>query len=87
MAEGETVIAAVVAPVLHEYEVAPLAVNVVEAPEQIVLVPVIETLIALGWVIVTLVELVFPQEFVTLTLYVPGARPLIEAVVAPVLHE
>ena len=40
---GETVYAAVAGPPVHAYVEAPLAVNVVEAPEQIVLVPEIVT--------------------------------------------
>ena len=39
---GLTVIAAVVAVVLHKYEVPPLAVNVVLLPLQIVVVPLID---------------------------------------------
>ena len=38
MDEGETVIGFVVAPVLHEYDVPPLAVSVALAPLQIVTV-------------------------------------------------
>ena len=78
-------IAAVIAPVLHEYEVPPVAVRVAVAPEQIVGL----FTVGVGSVLtVTVPEAVavHPYELVTVTVYVPAVLVVIAAVVAPVLH-
>ena len=64
---GVTVTAAVVAPVLHKYEVPPDAVSVVEEPEQTILVPVMAGVGLLETVTVALADLVQPLAPVTVT--------------------
>ena len=78
-------IAAVIAPVLHEYEVPPVAVRVAVAPAHIV------TLFTVGegsafTVTVPAAVAVHPFELVAVTVYVPAEVVEIEVVVAPVLH-
>ena len=82
----ETVIAAVVAPLLHKYEVPPEAVKLVLLPEQIVFVPVIAAVGLLFTVSALLLVAVHPFALVTVTLYVPAVPIEIAAVVAPLLH-
>ena len=70
---GFTVIAAVVGPVFHEYELAPKAVKVVDAPEQIVVVPVTLTVGNAFTVMVVVAVAEHPAAEVTVTVYVPAA--------------
>ena len=57
---GETVIAAVVAPVFHAYVPTPDAVSVVDCPEQIVLFPEMEAVGAIKTFTVTVAVSVHP---------------------------
>ena len=90
VALGFTVIAAVVAPVLHRNDVPPDAVSVDEAPTQIDGFAGVMLQTGSGFT-VTVVEqeLVHPCALVTVTVYVVVAVGLtvIAAVVAPVLHK
>ena len=98
VADGLTVIAAVVAPVLHKYAVPPEAVIVADPPAQRTpsFTPEPELsdtdVVEVGRAFTVIVELVAaeqPFEFVTVTEYVVVADGLttIAAVVAPVLHK
>src|SRR5438128_675200 len=80
-----TVIEAVVAPLLHKYVAAPVAVSVVDPPVQNARGPEIFT-VGLGFT-VTFTEAVFihPLAAVPVTEYVPAAVTVIEAVVDPLL--
>ena len=78
----------VVAVVLHKYVVAPLAVNMVDCPEQMVLVPVI-VIVGNAFTVTILVDdAEQPAALVPVAVYVlvvPGVT-LITAVVALLLH-
>ena len=84
------VIVAVVPPLLHKY-VTPVAVAVALpfGVEQFVLSTLEQVTVGGVVVFVTIAEQVFVHEvtvFVTVTVYVPAFKPVIVAVVAPVLH-
>ena len=95
---GETVTAAVVAPVLQEYEVPPEAVNIAEAPVQMIpsllAVPELSDTetdgVGSGFTVITC-EIMAEQPFslVTVTVYVVVVvgDTVMTAVVAPVLQE
>jgi hypothetical protein len=86
---GLTVMAAIVAPVLHKYVPPPVAVNVVEPPLQTIDVPVMLA-VGSGLTVTVLVAVdVQPLALVTVTVYVASAVGLtgIVAVVTPVLHK
>jgi|ERR1041385_1799934 uncharacterized protein (DUF169 family) len=80
---------AVVAPVLHKNAVPPDAVNVFEPPTQMVRLPQVMLHCGNGLTVTVVAhELVQPNAFVTVTVYVVvvvGAT-VMEAVVAPVLQ-
>ena len=83
-------IVAVVPPLLHKY-VTPVAVAVALpfGVEQFVLSTFAQVTVGGVVVFVTIAEQVFVHEvtvFVTVTVYVPAFKPVIVAVVAPVLH-
>ena len=80
-------IAAVVAPLVHKYEVPPEAVKLVLLPEQIVFVPVMAAVGFVFTVNTLLLVAVHPFALVTVTLYVPAVPIEIAAVVAPLLHK
>lgn len=83
----DTVIVAVVEALFQVYEMPPLAVNCVEDPAQIVLVPAI---VATGLALTTnakLLEAVQLLASVTVTVYSPAFDTVIEAVVAALLHK
>ena len=82
----DTVIAAVVADVFHKYDVPPVAVNTVDVPEQMILLPVIAA-VGNGLTVKARVAVaVQPAALVTVTVYVPAVDTVIAAVVAPVFH-
>ena len=89
------VFAAVVVPLDHKNPTAPvppveLAVAApVELPKQRTLVgaPTLTLSAAAGWVIVTEATEVQPFASVPVTVYVPAARPVLEAVVRPLDHK
>jgi hypothetical protein len=86
---GLTVIAAVVAAVLHRNDVPPVAVNVEEAPMQIAGFAGVILQVGNGFTVTVVVhELLQPLPSVTVTVYVVVIVGLtvIEAVVAPVLQ-
>ena len=86
---GLTVILAVISPVLHWYEVAPLAVNVLDPPEQIVEGDAVAVTFGVEPTeTVTETVLEQPLEFVPVTEYVVVELGLtvMLAVVSPVLH-
>jgi len=86
---GLTVIEAVVCPVLHKNVMPPEAVNVFEPPSQMDKLP--QTMLHTGngfTVTVVAHELLHPNAFVTVTVYVvlDAGLTVIEAVLAPVLQ-
>ncbi len=71
---------------LHTYDVPPLAVKVLLAPEQIVFVPLTDGVGSASTVKFLLADAVQPAALVAVTVYVPAAETEIAAEVAPVLH-
>jgi len=83
----DTLIEDVVAPVDHKYVLYPEpAFNIVELPEQNVVVPLMDGVGLEITVVVALVLPVHPLALVTVTVKVPAVDTLIEDVVAPVDH-
>ena len=78
-------IAAVIAPVLHEYEVPPVAVRVAVAPAHIVGLFTVGVGSAFTVTVPEAVS-VHPAALVAVTVYVPAVEVVIEVVVALVLH-
>jgi hypothetical protein len=87
--EFTTLIACVVAPLLHNQEVPALAVKVTDPPAQKVVAPDgVIVAVGNGFTVTVCVEDVFshPLEFVTVTVKLPEFTTLIVCVVAPLLH-
>ena len=82
----EVVIDVVTAPVLHEYEVPPVAASVAVAPAHMAGLFTVGVGSAFT-VTVPAAVAVHPAALVAVTVYVPAVPVVIEVVTAPVLHE